>query len=177
MRVEFEFTPEEMVDVHRRALKRSQAVRSFQRTEWVSLSLISGGLGFLLWLDKGWRIGLFVGALSGLIAAILYPTINKRLMDSRLRKLLREKRDPREPLVCEVELTAAGVWIRQAKTQTILEWESVAAITLTDDGVEIISKSGGLMVRNRAFKSDDDRKQFLILANSYHAPAVISNKQ
>ena len=176
MRVEFEFTQEELMDVHWRALKRSKAVASFRRREWLYFSLIWWVFAFVIFFGKGMVVALSISALSALIAAGLYPAIHQIVMESRLRKLFREKLDPKEPLVCEVELTPAGVWVRHAKTQTTYEWECVEAINLSEGDVEIIAKSGGVMVRSRAFESEDDRQQFLHLANSYLQSAAVSNR-
>jgi YcxB-like protein len=176
MRVEFEFTHEDLVEVQRRALQRSKAVASFRRREWAWFSLISAAFAFLLFFGKGWTIAVLVSVLSALIAGLLYPTIHKRVVEARVRKLIREKLDPNEPLECEVELTPAGLWIRQGKTQITHEWGGVESISSLANGIEIITRSGGLMVRNRAFSSEDERTQFLQLANSFLASATLANK-
>jgi hypothetical protein len=174
MRVKFEFTEDELLDVYRRSLKRSPTIGSSQRKDRVWFSIIAGCLGFLLLaMAKGQTVGLIVGALSGLIAALLHPVIYRRVTEKRLRKLVREQHDCKEPRFCEVELTPAGVWSRHAKTQIVHEWGSIESIDLTENGIEIITKGGGLMIRNRAFKSDAERQQFLQLANSYHHSAGI----
>jgi hypothetical protein len=177
MRVKFEFTEDELLDVYRRSLKRSPTIGSSRRKDRVWFSILAGGLGFLLLsMAKGQMVGLIVGALSGLIAALLHPLIYRRATEKRLRKLVREHHDCTEPRFCEVELTPEGVWSRQAKTQVIHEWGSIESIDLTEHGVEIIGKGCGLMVRNRAFQSDADRQQFLELANSYHQSAGVEGK-
>jgi hypothetical protein len=176
MRVKFEFTEDELFEVYRRSLKRSPTIDSSRRKDRAWFSIIAGGLGILLGSIKGPMAGLIVGALSGLIAALLHPVIYRRAIEKRLRKLVREHHKCTEPRVCEVELTPAGVWSRQEKTQVIHEWGSVESIDLTEAGVEIIRNGCGLMVRNRAFKSDAERQQFLDLANSYHQSAGVEGK-
>jgi hypothetical protein len=177
MRVKFEYSEDDLVDVYRRSLKRSPTIGSARSKDRVWFSIIAAGLGFLLLAAaKGQMVGLIVGALSGLIALLLHPVIYRRATEKRLRKLAREQHDSTEPRICEVELTPAGLWSRQGKTQVIHEWGGVESIDVTDDGVEIKSKGCSMMVRNRAFQSDADRQQFLELANSYHRSAGVEGK-
>ena len=176
MRVEFEFTQEELIDVGRRSLERSKAVASFQRRDRVWFSLISAAFSFLLFSGKGWMITFSISALSALIAALVYPALQRSVIERRLRKLVKEKLDPNEPLMCEVELMPAGLWVRQGKTQTTHDWTGVESINLLASGIEIITRSGALMVRNRAFKSESEKQQFLHLANSFLEPVTLSKK-
>jgi YcxB-like protein len=69
--------------------------------------------------------------------------------------------------VCEVELKPEGVWVRQMNTQIIYEWKIVEAVEEIDDAVAIFARGGGgVVIRNRAFKTDDQRSRFLELARS-----------
>ena len=167
MRVEFEFTQEEMIDVCRRSLERSKAVASFRRSDRVWFSLITAAFSFLLFFTKGWVITVSISAFTALIAALFYPAVQRSVMERRIRKLIQEKLDPNEPLTCEVELMPAGLWLRQGKTQLTHDWGGVESVDLLANGIEIITKGGALVVRNRAFKSENERQQFLHLAKSF----------
>jgi hypothetical protein len=176
MRVEFEYTPEELVDAAERFMARSRAITSIRRKELIYSSLISGALAFLVLFSKGWIPALIAGILGALIGAALFTPMQRRTVAKRLRKLIQEKLKPGEPLVCEVELTAEGVGIRQAKSRTIYEWAEVETVNHADDSVEVFTRYGaGVIVRNRAFKSVDEKKQFVNLANSYLGRPTISD--
>jgi len=176
MKVSFEFTPGELVDAAERFMARSMAITSFRRKELIYSALISGTVVFLLFFNKGWIPALIAGILGASIGAALSPPLHRRIIAKRLRKLVQEKLKPGEPLVCEVELTAEGVTIRHAKGQGIYDWEDVETVNLADDSVEIFTRyGGGVIVRNRAFKSDDEKKQFINLANSYMGHPTISD--
>jgi hypothetical protein len=102
------------------------------------------------------------------ISGLLYPSSHRSGVEKRLRELHREKLGGSGPFVCEVELTPVGVWVRQLNTQVTHEWESVKEIQETADSVDIITRhGGGVVVRNRAFKSDEERRKFIELAQGY----------
>ena len=169
MHVQFEFTQEDLIDVSRRSLARSGAVRSWRLRGLLYTVAFSWGLVFLFFFllhepMKGAIIGLIAAAVSGL----LYPGSHRRAVEKRLRQLHREKFGGAGPFLCEVELTPVGVWVRQMNTQVTHEWESVERLEVTPDSVDIITRAGGgVVVRDRAFSSAEEREKFIELARGY----------
>ena len=112
-------------------------------------------------------IGLVVALAAAVLTGLLYPSLSRGGVEQRLRKLHEEMLGGAGPFICEVELTAVGLWTRQLNRQTTYEWESVEEIKETEDSVDIYAKGGGMIVRKRAFSSPDEQKQFIELAESY----------
>ena len=169
MRVQFEFTQEDSIDVTQRVLARSKVVHSWRWKGLVANAILS-------WTVWTLAFGFFTasplkGALTGLIvagvSALLYPGARKRAVEKRLRSFHKEKFGELNSFICEVELTPTGVWTRQMNRQTTHEWKSIAEIVVTEDSVDIFTRDGGgVIVRNRAFASAADRMRFIELASA-----------
>src|SRR3712207_29440 len=124
MHVQFEFTEDEMVDASRRFLARSGALRSIRWKDTLYVSLAAGVIPLLFFLDRP-IMGVTIGGLAALVSAALYRTTGEKEYEKRIRKLSREVLGGRGPHLCEVELSAVGVWVRQGHKQITYEWEGV----------------------------------------------------
>jgi hypothetical protein len=97
----------------------------------------------------------------------MYPGSAQRKLENRLREFHQEKFGDADTYICEVELTPIGVWVKQMNTQITHEWESVEEIEETVDGVDIITRLGGVSVQNEAFSTAEERRRFIELALGY----------
>ncbi len=177
MYVKFEFTQEDLIDVSQRFSARSKVVRSWRWRRQLYNALFAGLLVFLLFLSSPLK-GLILGLIAVGVTALIYPNLHKKEIEKRLRKLHRELLGDADSFICEIELTAVGVWLRQLNKQTTFEWESVEEIKETDSSVDILTRDGGgVVVRKRAFQSLDEQKQFIELAQSYLELCRIGNSQ
>ena len=104
MRVQFEYTLDDVVDVQLRALKRSAAARAWRWQDMVVTSLLSGVLLFAI-IPGETSSRLIVGLIGLILGALLYPIVNESTVKRRLRKLFQENAGPDKVLICEVELT------------------------------------------------------------------------
>lgn len=168
MHVQFEFTQEDLIDVSRRSLERSEAVRSWRLKGLLYSMVVCGGAAFLPLFLMGHPVeGAIVGLIGAVVMGFLYPGWNRSNTEKRLRQLIEEKFGDEGSFLCEVEISPVGVWVRQLNTQVTHEWESVERIEETADSVDIITRSGSVVVRNRAFDSAEERGQFIELAQGY----------
>jgi len=163
MRVQFEFNLDDCVDASMRFLARSKAA-SWQ---WQGLAysafftwLLVFAVVTLLYGRPG--IGAAIGVVLAALSAVLYPSSYEKTLERRLRKLHQEQFESANTFVCEVELKAEGVQVRQMERQVIYEWSSVEEIQETVESVDIFTRDGGgVVVRNRAFPTAADRNEFL----------------
>ena len=167
MHIQFEFTQDDLIDVSKRFLARSKVVRSWRWKGLLSTAFLAWLLVFMFFFSTPIK-GIIVGLVAAAIAALIYPSTHKRGVEKRLRKLHQEKLGDAISFICEVELTPVGVWVRQLNKQIMHEWESVEEIKESDDSIDIFTREGGgVIVRKRAFKSSEEQKQFIELAQSY----------
>ena len=168
MRVQFEFTLEDCVDASKRFLARSKSA-SWQ---WQGLAY-SGLFTWLLvfavvTLVYGKPlIGAAIGVPLAALSAVFYPSSYEKTIERRLRKLHLPQFETANTFLCEVELKAEGILVRQMDRQTIYEWTSVEEIQETSESVDIFTRDGGgVVVRNRAFAGAAGRREFLELARA-----------
>lgn len=173
MRVQFEYTIDDVVDVQLRALKRSAAARAWRWREQAVTGLISGVLLFAI-VPGETTVRLIVGAVGLILGVLFYPVVNENTVKRRLRKLLQENAGSDRVLICEVELRESGVHTRQNSMEIIYRWENIKAVQETKDSVDIFADEGGLVVvRKRAFNGPADQEHFVEIATKYlnSAPA------
>ncbi len=170
MHVQFEFTQDDLIDVSKRVAARLKTVRAFHLKVRLATSLLTGLVIFLI----AYRTPLkatFFGLVGALLAALLYPGSAKRGTDKQMRRIAKEIFGDVNSFLCEVELRPDGVWVRQMDHQILYEWPSVEEIRDSADSVEVLTRDGsGIVVRNRAFSSPEERLRFIELARAAIVP-------
>jgi hypothetical protein len=170
MRVQFDYTQADMVDVSKRLLARSRAVRGWRWQGLFVTASITWLLVFFFLLKTPFK-GALIASLAALISALIYLPQQRRATEKRLGKLCREKFGDKNNFVCEVELSPDGILITHVDGQITCEWGAVEDIVVTADTVDIFARTGGVVVRDRAFRSVDERREFVALAQNYVAQA------
>jgi hypothetical protein len=167
VKVAFDFTLDDMVDVAERAAERSATIKGMRSNARLFSSIIAAVIVYLVIPgDAVWRL---LGAgVAALICAWMYPGDYRKLHRKKLRQHFVEQFGGEGPFRCEVELTPQGLAVTQAGAQIVREWSTVSAVLDTGDSIEFVARgSGTLVVRNRAFKSQSEHAEFLRLARSY----------
>ena len=166
MYVQFEFTQEDLVDASKHFLNRANLGRS-RVSKSALYSAISVGVIIFFFFRNNPTIGFLLGLIVAGILILIYPQLEKSGFEGRLRRVVAEMMPDSGPYVCEVEIRSEGVWVRQMNKQIIHEWQSVEAIEEASDSVDIFTRDGGgVVVRNRGFASEVDRRQFIEMARS-----------
>jgi hypothetical protein len=167
VKVAFQFTLDDLVDTAERAAGRSGVVRSW-RWQGMALScLFSAAVAYVL-VPGSMERRITAAVVGAIVCAAIYPFTSGRSRKTRLLKLFREQFGGDGPYACEVELLESGVATTQAGTRSLREWPAITAVEDTPDSVDFITRAAGsIVVRNRAFRSADERKQFLELARRY----------
>lgn len=174
MKVSFQLTLDEMVDVTERTTARSRVARGLRWRANLAGSAASAIIAFVL-LGGSVPQRMFWAAVIAVLGGLLCMPIESTMRRSHLRKYLREQLGGKGPFTCEVELTPGGLVVAQTGTRGTRDWSSVSKIEDTPDGIEFIARGGRtFVVRNRAFASPESRGEFLRLARSYAAPARVA---
>src|SRR5882724_1061273 len=176
MRVEFNYTIDDILDVQMRLLKRSREARAWRWRNLTLTSLLSGAFLFAV-IPEGIIGRLVMGSIGVLSGAAVYLALNDVTVKRRLRKWCEENAGTDRIFTCDVELSDSGVHTNSNGTQIIYAWANVNEIKETEDSVDIYFEKGGLVVvRNRAFTSPADRERFIELAKQYSDAARKSSE-
>jgi hypothetical protein len=171
MRVQFDYTIDDVVDSAARTLFGSEAGRRNQASTRVANAFSVAALAGLFVAafvpanpDARIAVGLIVGIAAGAVRWLRYPAVVRTAWRKQYLALFGSE----GPFTCEVELRHEGVWARQNDTQVLYEWPGLAAIEDTPDSIDFRTRTGGyLVVRDRAFWSPEERDKFLATARQY----------
>ena len=173
MRVKFTYSQEDSVDASLRFLRRSKTFHSgrWQATIFLTLFFwLAIYIIFISFLHNPYLAVIEAVGVAVVIAA-LYPTRHEQATKKRLRRFYKESYGDRNNFQCEVELTPQEIRIDCDNTRTVYEWKLVDEIVSTKDSVDIFTRSGGVIVRNRAFASPGERQHFIDMAREYSGGA------
>lgn len=163
------------MDASTRFLSRSKMIRKWRLMELAWTVLLTWVIVFLIFRHDLIKAVVAASA-TALIAALLVHLFQPRIIKRRIRTHVKETHADENEFPCEVELTPAAVLIREGATQTVLEWPKVAEISVTSDSVDIFGRTGGVIVRDRAFTSPDEKREFVRVAQNYLAVAGLNAK-
>src|SRR5256885_11111670 len=162
-----------MVDAALRFLRRSKAARSWRWKGTIFLTLFYWLVIYVIFvsfLHNPYLAAIEAVGVAAIVAA-LYPGWYERATKKRLRRFYKESYGDRNNFQCEVELIPHEIRIDCDNTRTVYEWKLVDEIVSTEDSVDIFTRSGGVIVRNRAFSSPEERERFIELAREYMSNA------
>ena len=164
MKVKFDFTLEDLVDAAERGMASSKLVRGWRWREMIVTAALGGVIVYVLKSES--HDTKVVSALIGaLIAAAIYSFAATRSRKGRLRKLFQERFGGEGPYPFEIELTPAALVTTQAGTRSEHPWSTIVEVKDSPDAIDFVAKGAGIIVvRNRGFRSEKERSEFLELA-------------
>lgn len=174
MRVQFEITPDDMVDTTLRALERSATYRA-QRTRNVLLLALVLGVGSFFALSfvmshESLGVKLLLSGFAAIIGGVVQLFSERSNIERRMHAYCEEQLGTDEAVNFQVELKPDGVLTEGQGTQIIFAWPNVEEIAETDDSIDFYMRNGGIVVvRKRAFASTEEMRRFLALAAEFRA--------
>jgi hypothetical protein len=176
-RVEFDTTLDDFVDANIRMAGRTKTFRR-QRTlyQWFTGTFFAAALIASLVMRSlttglpvpGTMWAVIVGL--GLILGVLAGYGSRRYFDWRVRRyyrrICRDLLQDASSMRFELELREAGVWTRCRGIETSFAWSRLTNIIDAADSIELWFDPGLVVVRNRAFATEGERREFLNLARA-----------
>jgi hypothetical protein len=165
MKIEFDATIDELVDVHLRLTADTAANRSQRRLSQLFTALCAAGVfaTSVPWHTRqplGLLVAFAVGGTLLLAAAVWF--VQGRVHDWYVRRhayrALLETYGEDAHWVFEIR--DDGLWSRARDVELLLPWSGLTRITEADD-VELWFDTGLAAIRARALSSADDRQRFL----------------
>lgn len=175
MKVSFEFTVSDMAEGAERVTARSNVARGWRWQRVIGTCLFGALVAYVLVPGSAER-KLFAALIVAGVCTAIMPFSGGGSRRRRLEAFFREQFGGDGPFTCEVELTPAALVTVQRGTRSERAWATIRAINVTDDSVDFVSRGAGtLIVRNRAFKSREERDAFVQLARSYAPTAALDS--
>ena len=102
----------------------------------------------------------------------VYRRVGKRV-DGPVREAVEQRARSEAPFEVEVWLAPEGVHFTQKNSRFLQKWDVVEGIEVNAGDVLFPMRDGGiLIVRGRAFESNEARQRFVELANQLRAGSV-----
>ena len=179
MRLDYDFTFEEAIDTNRRAMVRSKTFRSIRSRSISITSIVSGIALFAAWVGSsmmnGFRppsifelsIVLVVALVVSVAVYFGYGWLYDWTVSRRLRRLVEEQWGKSDSHKCGIETRPDELWVYSDGTSVTHRWDDVEEVADTGDAIELQFRNGLIVARNRAFKSPEQRAEFLSIAEGH----------
>lgn len=178
IKVAFDYTLDELVEVTLRSQRKSNTYqREFRRGIWMT-----GGATFVviyLLIREAFWVRLTTGIIFALITMGVNWLLARQMTSRRIKKYYQELiRDP-WPIHLEIELNESGLVARERDSVSELKWSRITNVEEVekDRSVEFMTNEGRLVVvRARAFNSEDEKQQFIHFAKQHIQPLTQESK-
>jgi hypothetical protein len=172
MKIQYEFTVEDMADVMRRAVKRRRLWLTWRWRRRATESVLLGSVLYLI--IEGSAAKRVVGAaIFTVISYFATWFIRSQSLTANYPRLFREHAGGDGPFVFELEITSEALIAKQLGEVHRREWSSVTKITEAKGGIEFDTRGGLVFVRDSGFKSSAERSEFLNLARGFFSGSQI----
>jgi hypothetical protein len=187
MRLDFDMTVDDAVDLNHRALRRSEAVRSMRsRSIWIP-TVVSGPLVLVTWsLSSGalpgtpgeWAFGIGIAGVVSVLAYLFGRWYYDSTVSRRMKRIVLEHFKQAKSVRCAIELRSTDVWTSQDGTEISFPLHDIDEVVDTDDAIEVRFRNGLVVARNQVFSSPNQRGEFLALirAGRSRSSAVTSTR-
>ena len=161
MKVRYEATLDDFIDVAVRTWRRQQATLPLWRRDIVVGALLTGAI---LYMASGpppaQRI--FIAVIGLPFGAFAYPAFRGFTLRRNANRLYREWLGGSATAPVEIEPRAQGLWVAQNGAEMLFPWRDVAGVEDSAQDVEIsLRYEGVIVVRGRSFVDPADRSAFL----------------
>jgi uncharacterized membrane protein YeaQ/YmgE (transglycosylase-associated protein family) len=165
IRIEFEVTLDELVEVYAPLVLTSQIYRRGRLRSLILIGALAGAVGVCFTaglLRRPAGVEVLVGAVGGALALSLCGRLYDHGVTQRIRALFTELWGAKMPTRCAIELRPDYLWHCQDGAETTYAWTTVTAVEDKPDEVEISLERGGvILAKNRAFATASDRERFV----------------
>jgi|GEM_PF-6165851 len=161
MRVQFEFTAEELFDASRRLAAHWKRDETFRWQTAAAFASIAALTAFFLADGAAIRrlvFGTVGGLLGALLGWLLGPQRYRKVLRAESRRAFAQMQSP----VCAVALDPVELRIEQDETATLHPWHTVTEIVEYPDCFGIYTRHRyGVIVQDNAFANREERNRFV----------------
>ena len=172
-RLEFDTTADEIVDIH---VRRTRGAPDYRRQRTRYQWLVGGCLALswmvsIVWQGRDLPVTILVvvaaiGLGGGALLGYAYGRFQDWYVRYTYRRMIRQLYGD-GPIRCQVELRPGALWARVSELDNTYPWSEMTRVDETGGAIELWFGSGLVVVRDRAFRTTEDRRQFLAAARGY----------
>ncbi len=176
MHLEFDSTLDEIVDANMRLAERTNAYRQERRkAQWAvaavytiaSMVAVFRGLAHVTPIAAGIALGFAIA--SGAVGYVVYGRFHDWYARRNCSRMVRELYRGGDRVGCAFEVRHDALWTKVKDIETSFPWASLTRVNDASDSIELWFNPGLAVVRNRAFRSPDERRLFLDQTRSFVA--------
>ena len=167
-RVEFDSTLDEVVDANMRLVQHTAAYRRQRRQwQWVVGLCVAAGLAVgILRADEApslaaLAIAPMAALIGGLTCGALYGRYHDWYVRRGYRRVVSEMYSGAEAIRCEFEVRDDILWSRSVHAEISFPWSRLTRVTDRPGSIELWFDPGLAVVRDRAFQTQEERRDFL----------------
>lgn len=172
----FDATLDEAVDANMRFLRHSATYRRLRtRYQWVIGVCAAGGVvvGVLRGHQLPSTVVLVIASCAavgvGAASGVLYGRYHDWHVRRRYRRLVSEMYSGANVIRCDFELTEDGLSGKSVHSETSFPWSRLTRVADVPGSIELWFDPGLVVIRNRAFQSQEERRAFLDTARQHLA--------
>jgi len=168
MQVEFDSTLDEIAEVNMLLVEHTNTYRQQRReSQWAVGLCVAGGLVVIL-ASRAYSpsyaalaLAAVAGVIGGVAAALLYGRFHGWYVRRHYRRMMQEMHGGAEQVHFEFELRDEVLSIRSMQTELTFPWSRLARVNDTPGSIELWFDPGLAVVRDRAFRTAEERTRFL----------------
>lgn len=177
-RVEFDATLDEVVDANMRLVQHTATYRKQRRRyQWFVGVCVAGGEAVAI-LNMSYEVPsygtLVVATCAAVIGGLALGMLSGRYHDWRVRRgyrrVLNEMYGGAEAIHCEYELRDNVLWSRSVHNETSFPWSRLTRVEDVPGCIELWFNPGLAVVRDRAFRNQEERRAFLGAVRQHLTP-------
>lgn len=160
--MEFEATLDDLADANMRMAKCTNTYRQQRHQAQTAYGLIAAGiLAVTLQGRTSLALVIVFTIIGGGIVAYAYGQFHYRYVVHHYRRMVGDSYAGVKTVRCVVDLRDDVVWTKTGDMEIAFEWSRRPTINDSGDSIEMWFEPGLVVVRNRAFQTEDDRQAFL----------------
>jgi hypothetical protein len=175
--VEFDSTLDEAVDANMRLVQHTAAYRRQRRQwQWFVGVCVAGGLAVGIVGGDGapslaaLTIAPIAALIGGLTCGALYGRYHDRHVRRVYRRVVTEMYSGAETIRCEVEVRDDTLWSRSVHAEISFPWSRLTRVTDRQGPIELWFDPGLVVIPDRAFQTQEERRDFLEAVRQHLRP-------
>lgn len=171
MELEFERTPQDVIDFNLYHLEHSAVSRRERLTQRLLAALLTAAFVLMLSLWPSGQLNALIWGAAGFTASVIfliYPMLLRQVTLGRLKQLIREGNNDTLFGPQTLSISADGILARNRSSESKIQWAAVQQVAESKRQLFLFTSAiGALVIPKNCFKTEADKQSFLQLVDTY----------